>query len=90
MTPKLGDTARDKITGFQGIVMCHTKWLTGCDVFGIAPRVMDGGKPQEMQHFDVERVDVVERGTVVIGNAEQGAASMPPGGPSTLDKHPSK
>jgi len=48
----LGDTARDTITGFTGVVICEAKWLHGCRRLTLQPRELKDGKPVEMQTFD--------------------------------------
>lgn len=92
--PQLGDVARDRITGFQGVIVHHATWLTGCDTYGLAPQTLDGGKPLETQSFDESRIEVLERGKFVLGNmaplppepAATGPAPARPGGPSSLDR----
>lgn len=49
---ELGDTARDTITGFEGVVVCDAKWLHGCRRLTIQPRQLHEGKPVDMQTFD--------------------------------------
>jgi hypothetical protein len=34
---KLGQKAKDKITGFEGIITGHSDYLTGCDQYLIQP-----------------------------------------------------
>ncbi len=57
---KLGDTARDTITGFQGVVIGETKWLHGCKRLVIQPRELKDGKPIDAQSFDEPQVELVE------------------------------
>jgi len=86
--PKLGDLARDIITGFKGIVVCHTKWVTSCDTYGLSPQSLKDGKPINSQHFDVDRIEVVERDALKLVGAKPIKESRKTGGPSTLDSHP--
>ncbi len=53
---KLGDTARDTITGFEGVVVCISDYLHGCRRFSLAPRHLHDGKPLEWQSFDEPQV----------------------------------
>ena len=58
---KLGETARDEITGFTGVIIGETKWLHGCTRFCLQPRELnkETGKPLGALWFDelqVERV----------------------------------
>lgn len=71
---KLGDKARDKISGFSGIVVAITEWLNGCLRITIQPQELKDGKPIDNHTFDAEQVEVVEPVNV--------APSKPHGGPS--------
>lgn len=81
---ELGDKAQDKITGFVGIVMGHTKWIHGCDRFTLQPLGLDkDGKPIEMRTFDEAQLSIVEKHAYVGDRppATFGAAPKP-GGPA--------
>lgn len=57
---ELGETARDTITGFQGVVIAKTKWLHGCVRITLQPQTLHDGKPVDSVTFDapqLERVD---------------------------------
>lgn len=49
---KLGDVAKDAITGFEGVVIADCNWLHGCRRLTIQPRELRDGKPVESQSFD--------------------------------------
>lgn len=70
---KLGATAKDKITGFEGVVTGHARYLTGCDQFLISPR-----NEKEARWFDVQRLDVDEGvSIVVLDNSDGNGADLP-------------
>lgn len=76
---KLGVKAKDRITGFEGIVICVSEWLNGCLRITIQPQAMHEGKPVDNQTFDAEQVEAVE--------VETGFTQMTPsGGPSIAPK----
>jgi hypothetical protein len=57
---KLGDRARDKITGFEGIVIARTDWLYNCVRFVIQPSALNkDGKPIESESFDEDQLELV-------------------------------
>jgi heat shock protein HspQ len=56
---KLGDIARDTITGFEGIVVAHTRYLSNIDRWSINPRKVKDGKPVESRSFDASQVSYV-------------------------------
>ena len=59
----LGVKAKDKITGFEGVVTGTCQWLTGCDQVCIKPLKVtkDNGLP-EGHWFDVGQVQYVGPG----------------------------
>lgn len=59
---ELGIEAEDKITGFKGVVMSRSEHLTGCNVYSIAPKILDSGKPGETQWFDENRISKIGEG----------------------------
>jgi len=61
---KLGVQAKDKVTGFEGIVIGKSSWLTGCDTYGIAPPAKDG-EVKDARWFDEGRVVVLGPGVTV-------------------------
>jgi hypothetical protein len=68
MSIQLGDLVKDKISGFTGIAVAKTQWLTGCDRIDVQPREMHEGRPIEAQWFDVTMLDVVEVGVIPCQN----------------------
>jgi len=61
-TVHLGDFARDRLTGFEGVVIGVTQWLNACRHIGIKPEGLDkDGKPRETQWFDEPQVEVKAR-----------------------------
>jgi hypothetical protein len=63
MIIKLGVRAKDKITGFEGIVTGKASYLTGCDQYSLQPEAKaDGSDFKEGRWFDVGRLVVVNNG----------------------------
>lgn len=59
---ELGDEVRDTITGFKGIAMARSMWLTGCDRITIQPKgLTKEGKTYEMQTFDEGQVEIIKK-----------------------------
>ena len=58
----LGKLARDKITGFEGIVTCHAKHLYGCDSYGLTPEIDNDGKLRDTCWFDEGRIEITGDG----------------------------
>ncbi len=56
---KLGDIARDTVSGFEGVVVAITYWLHGCARVAIQPRELHEGKPIDHVSFDELQVELV-------------------------------
>ena len=70
----LGDVAQDSITGFKGVVVAVTEWLSGCRRVTIQPQALHDGKPIESETFDETQV-------VVLRSKETPEGSHRTGGP---------
>ncbi len=56
----LGDEAKDKITGFQGILTGYAEYLTGCNQYVLQPKCeATADKYPEGQWFDEGRIELV-------------------------------
>ncbi|MCK9567416.1 hypothetical protein M0R72_00535 [Candidatus Pacearchaeota archaeon] len=63
---KLGVLCRDIVTGFEGIAVAKTDWLSGCIRFTLQPQTMTKeGAPKDAQAFDVEQLEVVGKGVQI-------------------------
>ena len=79
MEIKLGSEYEDLVTGFKGIAVGTTQWLTGCDTVGLKPPVDKDGKILEAEWVDVTQIKYVGPG-VDISPIKQAVANDP-GGP---------
>lgn len=58
---KLGDEAKDTVTGFKGIAVAITTWLNGCQRITLQPqKVQKDGKVSESATFDIEQIVVLK------------------------------
>lgn len=58
---ELGDRVRDRISGFEGIVIGITDWLYQCRRPIVQPTTMNDGKPTGTESFDEPQLEVIER-----------------------------
>lgn len=63
---QLGDRVRDRITGFEGVVIGITDYLYGCRRPIVQPQGMHEGKPKEAQSFDEPQLALVEAGSFKV------------------------
>ena len=59
---KLGVKAKDKITGYEGIVIAKAKWLTGCDQYVLKGKAKKGELPEDGQWFDEGMLEIIGEG----------------------------
>lgn len=58
-----GDRVKDKITGYQGLVVCVADWINGCLRLGVQAEVLDkDGKVYPIEFFDVQQLELLEAG----------------------------
>lgn len=58
----LGKKAKDKITGFEGIITGKCFYLYGCAQYCLMPTVDKDGKKQEGNWFDEGRIKITGQG----------------------------
>jgi hypothetical protein len=79
-TIQLGDRVRDRITGFEGIVIGITDWLYQCRRPIVQPAGLHDGKTIESQSFDEDQLEIVEAGVFAV-KAAQPPVRTETGGP---------
>jgi len=62
---ELGSKVRDKITGFEGIAIARTTYLTGCDRYGIQPAGIFEGKTADAEWYDETRLEILGPGPMM-------------------------
>jgi len=72
---KIGETVKDIVTGFKGVVTSRTEYLYGCTRLGVQPKADKDGKMPEAQWFDEPAL------TKVKGSKTLERASLDTGGP---------
>lgn len=81
----LGAKAKDKITGFEGIITGRGDYLTGCNTYGLKPTKVDkDGKVPETEWFDEGCIKITGKGITA-----KSVMSSKNGGPLS-DSPPSK
>lgn len=58
----MGKEAKDKITGFRGIIVSKVEYLYGCAQYGIVPKVTKEGKREGIEYFDEGRIIIIGKG----------------------------
>jgi hypothetical protein len=59
---ELGKKAKDKITGFEGIITGHADYLYGCDQYLISAEAKDGNSEPQSYWFDEGRIKITGDG----------------------------
>ncbi len=63
--PALGDKVRDKLTGFEGIVIARTEYINGCIHACVKAQTLKDGKPLDGEWIDWSQLEVLERRVMV-------------------------
>jgi hypothetical protein len=63
---QLGDRVRDRISGFEGIVVGISEWLYGCRRPVVQPTTLTDGKPTDSQSFDEPQLELIEKAVIVV------------------------
>ena len=61
----LGKLGRDKVTGFEGIIVAKIIHLFGCNHYELKPKVKDGGDLKKIESFDERSIEVIGKGITV-------------------------
>jgi len=77
---ELGKVAKDKITGFEGVITSRCEFLTGCNRYCIQPTELKDGKPLESIYFDEAQIIIVKEGIKAkdVQGKDRGACSPDP------------
>lgn len=81
MSIELGSKVRCKVTGFTGIAIARTQWLTGCMRITVQPQELDkDGKTRDTGCFDEPMLEVLSAPAKTKIHAHPQTATSP-GGP---------
>jgi len=56
--PNLGKKAKDKITGFEGVITGFCQYITGCDQYCLMPDKTKDNVYPTGHYFDVNRLEI--------------------------------
>lgn len=60
----LGKLGRDKVTGFEGIIVAKGIHLFGCNTYALSPKATEN-KVYSAQWFDEGRIEIIGEGITV-------------------------
>lgn len=76
MKVEFGKKAKDSITGFEGVVVGHCCYISGCNQILLAPK-STGGLFRESQWFDEQRIIVLSGKKIVLNNGINPGCDLP-------------
>lgn len=59
---ELGKKAKDRVTGFTGVITGRSDFIAGCRQYCLAPPINAEGKIVDSHWFDEERIDIIGDG----------------------------
>lgn len=76
---ELGNTAKDKITDFTGVITGLVYYISGCNQALVVPKVKADGEGGDGRWFDLQRLDVVaDVPKLVLENGDTPGADATP------------
>ena len=83
---KLGQTVKDKVTGFKGVAEARIEYMNGCIQILVRPtKVSKDGEFPTATYIDVEQLDVVKGTKILKLNKRNDIDEEPSGG---IRQHP--
>lgn len=68
----LGLTAKDPISGFEGVIVTRVQHIFGCSTYGLAPTELSSdGQTKKTEFFDEARIEILGDKGHVPGEAEE-------------------
>jgi len=58
---ELGKKGKDKVTGFEGILIARSQWVTGCDQYLLSPKAKKD-EVKDANWFDEGRIEIIGTG----------------------------
>lgn len=85
-----GEVLRDRLTGYEGVVVARTDYITGCARYSLQPRILakDTGRPQDWTTFDEGMLERVPNSERFNPKEETSKKPVPPGGPKDVCAKP--
>lgn len=80
MEIKLGDTARDTITGFMGVCTARAVYITGCNQVFVQPKLDKDGKFVDGHWVDEDRLEAIAGPSVSLKVTNPGCDTPAPPG----------
>ena len=77
-----GDILKDKVTGYQGVVMVRAEYSTGCLHYGLQGNELKDGMPPNWEWLDSTRLELVKSAQVIFDIDTSKPSGSFPSGPS--------
>lgn len=75
---QLGDLVEDRVTGFKGIAVAVTLWITGCTRWAVQPQGVKDGKAPDNNVIDEGMLVIVKKQIVIGENSPLPLKPLPP------------
>lgn len=74
----IGQKAKDKITGFSGVITGKVEYISGCAQFLLQPKCKKDGIKPAAEWIDEMRLSVVDKKIIVLKTENPGSDMMAP------------
>lgn len=73
----IGDRVEDQITGFEGVIVSRTQWLSNCNTYSVQSTARKDGIPLERQHFDEPQLELITKKEIKEPKHKTGGPERP-------------
>lgn len=81
---EVGLKAKDLVTGFEGVISCRSQWISGCNTYGLKPKVDKDGKLPQSEYFDENTIEITDKKVLELGTTVDNKI----GGPQETPRQP--
>ncbi len=81
--PELGDEVVCVVTKMKGVLIAHSKHLTGCDRVLVQPQVSKEGKMTDAYWIDLAAVEILKKRKVKTEDVQEKGLDAKKGGPAS-------
>lgn len=73
---EMGEVLKDKVTGFQGVVMARTEYFTDCTHYGLCSQTLKDGKPIDWEWLDETRLIQVAGAERIVKESRKSTSGL--------------
>jgi len=73
---EVGSEVVDSISGYSGIIIYRSQWLSNCNTYGVKSKEIKDGRPIEPVQFDEPQLNLIEPDVIEKNQDTGGCCGM--------------